>query len=185
MVTSSFPVRDAPTDSDLLKRWAAGHAHAGSRLIARHFVAVRRYIRSRATSDVDDLTQETFLICLRNAPKFRGDSDVRTFLVGIAHHLILATRRAHVKDDLRGKHWMECTEHVQSDREDARFLKDAFERLSPDLSTVLMLSYWGGLTESEIAQSLDCSRGTIASRIRRGKEQLRELLQAPFPRRKR
>lgn len=169
------------TDSELLQRWAAGRTDAGSKLVERHYGAVRTYVRARFRQDVDDLTQSTFLICLTNASQFRGDSELRTFLLGIAHRLILAAWRSRYKPESSAPRRAPLVEDLPADNGDDLVLRDAMERLPPDLRTAIALSYWAGLTEDEIAQSVGCPRGTIASRLRRGKRQLRELLQGSAP----
>jgi DNA-directed RNA polymerase specialized sigma24 family protein len=70
-------------------------------------------------------------------------------------------------------------DNVSVDGGDLLVLRDAMGKLSPELRTAITLSYWAGLTEDEISRSVGCPRGTIASRIRRGKNQLRQLLLAP------
>jgi RNA polymerase sigma factor (sigma-70 family) len=55
---------------------------------------------------------------------------------------------------------------------------DAVQRLLADLPAqqrvVLILRYWAGLTEAEIAATLHCSPGTVKSRASRALGTLRE-----------
>jgi RNA polymerase sigma factor (sigma-70 family) len=178
--TPANTIDDEPSDSELLQRWIAGDTAAASSVVERNQVAVSKYVRAHFRGDAEDLTQETFLICFTNASQFRGDSDLRTFLLGIAHRLILAARRASFK--VRS-----CTQDLTTSVDPGGFenansslLKDAMQRLPAELLTPLALAYVAGLTEDEIAQSLGCPRGTIASRLRRGKRALRALLRAPL-----
>jgi len=167
------------TDSELLQLWTAGHTDAAARLVERHYAAVRAYVSSQCREEIEDLTQSTFLICLATACRFRGDSAFRTFLLGIAHHLILAARRSRNKSDSLDQNSATLLDNVSVDGADDLVLQEAMGKLSPELRTAITLSYWAGLTEDEISRSVGCPRGTVASRIRRGKTQLRQLLQAP------
>lgn len=55
-------------------------------------------------------------------------------------------------------------------------LKSAFDKLPPEQSKVLELSYFRGLNHEEISKLLDLSLGTVKSRIRLGIEKLRHTL---------
>ena len=55
-------------------------------------------------------------------------------------------------------------------------LKKAFKSLPDDQQTILELSYFKGLSHSEIADATGLSLGTVKSRIRLGVEKLRRIL---------
>ncbi|GAB2614891.1 DNA-directed RNA polymerase sigma-70 factor [Paractinoplanes abujensis] len=52
----------------------------------------------------------------------------------------------------------------------------ALRTLPPRMRAVLVLRYFGDLTEAEIAETLGCSAGTVKSQASRGLERLRELI---------
>jgi RNA polymerase sigma-70 factor (ECF subfamily) len=165
------------SDAALLDRWTAGDSEAGSELIGRHLSAVQAYVRSRSRVDVEDIVQDTLTACVASAPRFRGDSEFRTFLLGIANHLLMSAKRARFKAASNAEGagaFVDSSPRFGEERD--HVLTDAMGRLSPELKTAIALSYWAGLTEHEIARRLGCPRGTVASRIRRGLERLRELL---------
>lgn len=58
----------------------------------------------------------------------------------------------------------------------ARRLGDALDRLPDEQRAVIRLAYFGGLSQSEIAASLDQPLGTVKSRTRLGMAALRELV---------
>jgi RNA polymerase sigma-70 factor (ECF subfamily) len=93
--------------------------------------------------------------------------------------LILAARRSRNKSDPLEQDSEALLDNLSGDGVDDLVLQEAVGKLSPELRTAITLSYWAGLTEDEISRSVGCPRGTVASRIRRGKTQLRRLLQAP------
>ncbi|WP_027344697.1 SigE family RNA polymerase sigma factor [Hamadaea tsunoensis] len=57
-------------------------------------------------------------------------------------------------------------------------LRDALRRLPPAQRSVIVLRYFEDLTESQVAEILGCSVGTVRSRNNRAVTRLRELLPA-------
>ena len=57
----------------------------------------------------------------------------------------------------------------------------ALGRIKPIWRTCLLMNVVGGLTQAEIANSLQMRENTVASHIRRGRERMRELLEASTP----
>jgi RNA polymerase sigma-70 factor (ECF subfamily) len=55
-------------------------------------------------------------------------------------------------------------------------LRSAVERLSPPLRMVIVLRYTEGLSYEEIAEALNCSQGTVASRLNRAHKALERTL---------
>lgn len=66
------------------------------------------------------------------------------------------------------------------DRERARLLQDALERLPVAQREVVTLKVWGDLTFAEIAEALDIPANTAASRYRYALEELRKLTREVF-----
>jgi RNA polymerase sigma-70 factor (ECF subfamily) len=64
--------------------------------VDQHGDALFRYalLRVRNRSMAEDLVQESFLAALKSQPRFRGDSEVRTWLIGILRHKIIDHLRA-------------------------------------------------------------------------------------------
>jgi RNA polymerase sigma-70 factor (ECF subfamily) len=60
--------------------------------------------------------------------------------------------------------------------ERTQILRDAVARLSPEQRKVIDLAFFGGLTQSEIADRLGEPLGTIKARARRGLMKMKELL---------
>ena len=60
--------------------------------------------------------------------------------------------------------------------ERTQILRDAVARLSPEQRKVIDLAFFGGLTQSEIADRLGEPLGTIKARARRGLMKLKEIL---------
>jgi RNA polymerase sigma-70 factor (ECF subfamily) len=60
--------------------------------------------------------------------------------------------------------------------EKSQILRDAVARLSPEQRKVVELAFFGGFTQSEIAERLGEPLGTVKARARRGLMKLKEIL---------
>ncbi|MBL8946096.1 MAG: sigma-70 family RNA polymerase sigma factor [Myxococcales bacterium] len=170
-------------DLGLLDRWRAGEVAAGKQLFERYFDRLFRFFCNKVGPDVDDLVQETLLECVRSRDNFRADSSFRTFLFAIARHRLLKHRerfaRAGSPDELEeqrlaaldaGPATLLC-EHAEQ-----RALLRALRRIPLELQVLLELYYWEDLTSAELAVILEIPHGTVRSRLRRGKQEVREVL---------
>ena len=86
----------ASEDRTLVAAVAAGDQRALETLYQRHGSACFGYLLRRLDGDrpaAEDLLQDLMLAAWRGAAAFRGDSEVRTWLLGIAHHLWLQELR--------------------------------------------------------------------------------------------
>jgi RNA polymerase sigma-70 factor (ECF subfamily) len=69
--------------------------------------------------------------------------------------------------------WFDSAVH---DRETAMLLEEAVRTLPKDLSEVITLKVWGGLTFADVASTLGIPQGTAATRYRTALAQLRKTL---------
>ena len=56
----------------------------------------------------------------------------------------------------------------------------AIKRLSPDHSAVVILRDIQGMSYEEVAKILNCSVGTVKSRLNRGRAQLKKILEKDY-----
>ncbi len=76
--------------------------------------------------------------------------------------------------ELPDTHWFEA---AGSDDEIQQLLASELKNLPPKFAEVINLKIWGDLTFQQIADTLDISINTVASRYRYGLEHLRKALQ--------
>lgn len=173
----------ADDDLSLFSAWTAGDRRAGGRLLARHYVRIRRFFLSKDESHHEDLTSRTFEECLKSRHLFRGEGSFRSYLFGIAYRVLLRHLRERRRHDFAAfdpemhavvdaglpalSSWMFASER-------ARVLLACLRRLSLNAQAVLELRYWSGLSEPEIQGILKLrTREAVSGRLRLAREALR------------
>jgi RNA polymerase sigma-70 factor (ECF subfamily) len=164
-------------DVELLRRIACGDEAAFRALVDRHAAYLHGIARSMTGNhaDAEDVVQETFAAVVNS--KFRGESQVRTWLVQILVRRIAMLRRTRRRKPV--EHRPEAPDvaapgsgHAGSDAK--LDLASMLERLSPEHRDVIVLREVQGMSYEEIAATLEVPRGTVESRLYRARNELRE-----------
>ena len=184
-------------EAELVSELQAGSETAFDWLVTHYHAPVYNLILSMLgdTSDAADGSQEVFLKAFRGIRKFRQGSSLKTWLYRIA-----------IREALNHKRWFKrhLQKNVSIDAEPeeghaAIEIEDAgatpFEQLAsreiqivvhhalqevPDVfRTAVILRDLEGLSYDEVSEVLECSVGTVKSRILRGRRALRQILE-PF-----
>jgi RNA polymerase sigma-70 factor, ECF subfamily len=175
--------RSEPADGDLLQRIGGGDRDAFEVLYRRYARAVlglalrRLGDRGRA----EEAVQETFASIWRSASSYRPERGPGApWLYAVARHAIVDRFRA------RTEPAAEVPEEASSEpgppeRAEASFVSwrvhRALEELPQTERTVIELAYWGGLSQSEVAEYLNVPLGTVKTRTRSGLHRLADLLE--------
>ena len=141
---------------------------------------LRRYARAlvRQREEADDLVQDTLERAWAKSGLWRGVSDMRAWLFGIMHNLhVDGVRRA----KLQTVNLDDDTPEVpvaasQGDRLAVLDLQSALGQLPLEQREVLLLVALEDMAYAEIAHTLGIPLGTVMSRLSRGRERLRALL---------
>ncbi len=149
------------------------------RMFVAHHAMVWRTMRRRGLSPdaAADVTQQTFLVAAERLRDINPDSE-RAFLVGtalrVAHSLGRKTVRWQLEEDMDQR---VAEARSTSDQRAAVQLCDlALSKVDPDLAEVFVMFELEGLSSPEIAASLEIPLGTVASRLRRAREQFRVVV---------
>ena len=137
----------------------------------------------RDPSLAEDAVQDGFLAVWRTATTYRPDrAKASTWVLTLVHRraVDLVRREQHRRADPIDETF-EPTDDSRTDeeaatREERRRVQAALARLAPDRRQALELAYYGGLSQSEIAERLGVPLGTIKSRMFSGLAHLREIL---------
>jgi len=176
-------------DKFLVEQSAQGDPKAFKLLVLRYQRMVFFYLKNFPFPEQvrEDLAQETFLRAYRNIDRFDPERGAAfsTWLMTIARNLALNERaKAGLRKERSGG--LRDREHEKIEKGPQEILelrrlksrvREAISRLPERFHTAVVLSYFDELSLEEIAQIESCPVGTVKSRVFRGKQILRELLE--------
>lgn len=137
------------------------------------------YRTTGSLQDAEDMVNEVMLVVWRNAGNFRGESQVSTWVFGIAHRISIRLRQQmHSRDKLHMElthandleppldngpldHWLEH-----------RSLTEGLTQLPKDQRDTVELAYWFGYSCEEIATLMQCPAGTVKTRLYHARQKL-------------
>ena len=137
----------------------------------------------------EEVTQDIFLNIWLKASSFNAErGQPRGWIMSVAHHkvidLIRSQRRATVNTDpvdyetldLLPDGGVSTEAQVEQSLERERIMR-ALETIPANQREVIMLAYFGGLSQSEMAEKLYLPLGTIKTRVRLAMLKLRTVLE--------
>ena len=143
-------------------------------------------------ADAEDVMQETFLKVYCSIRTFRKDAAFETWVYRIAvnealnfvkrrerrqERTIETTAEAEFEMDMRYRATRASDPHVHAEKAELRrYVTEAVNSLPLKHRTVVILHEFEGLTHAEIASILNCSEGTVRSRLHYARKKLRTLL---------
>ena len=182
-----------PTDEAIFIAFQRGNVTALGRIYDRYGALVYRlvYRMLNNSQEAEDLTQEIFL-SLQERPQYNPQrGSFYNYLMMLARSRTIdriRSKRSQTRflqdvgkmKDLIGKPNLVDLMERASINERARQIRDALEQLSTNQRQVLELSYYQGLSQSEIAERLNLPLGTVKTHSRRGLLKLKKNLQNLF-----
>lgn len=168
----------APEANALFRELFGAHRDRLYRFVLRHI--------GHAT-EAEDLAQQAFVEAARTFEQFRGESQLSTWLYGIAmnlvrNHLSRAPQRLYRFEDDSA---LEDTACGQADPEQQcgltqliRMLETELAGLMPEMREVLMLVALDDMSYEDAAALLSVPIGTVRSRVSRARSHLRSRMQA-------
>lgn len=181
------------TDEAIFNAFQQGNIQALEVIYHRYGMLVYRlvYRMLNNAQEAEDLTQEIFL-SLQERPKYNPQrGSFYTYLMILARSRTIDRLRSQrsrgqllqnigkMKDSIDKSHQVNPTEVVAMN-ERAKQVRDALKDLSSHQRQVLELSYYQGLSQSEIAEYLNLPLGTVKTHSRRGLLKLKKNLQNIF-----
>ena len=185
------------SDAAFVERLKNGDSLAYDILVSRYSGQIYGLL-FRLTQDADeaaDLTQDTFLQVLRSIRKFRGDSELKTWLFRIAINESRnrfrwwkrRKRESTVSLDAQPVHdglplnetladSAEDPEKALMRRQERERIERALNELPLPFREAVVLCDVEGQSYQEIASILGINIGTVKSRIARGREEMRKRL---------
>lgn len=150
--------------------------------IATHIPQLRRYARALTGNytAAEDLVQDTLERAWKRIGLWRLGSDLRAWLFTIMHNLHVNQLKADSRQ--QGQPPEQATldlsvRPTQEDRLELRDLNKALRRLSNEQREVLLLVGLEQMSYEEVAKVLGIPIGTVMSRLSRGRDQLRAMME--------
>jgi RNA polymerase sigma-70 factor, ECF subfamily len=154
---------------------------------------LRNFIRSRfphlTMEDAEDVTQEVFVILSRKIDQFRGDAQLKTWLVRVAWNAARAYSKKQyshqsewsampddVSDEMNEAH-ASATEAPAIADETRESVWECLRGLSADEFDVVFLADIRGMRNQEAADVLELSLPALKTRLHRARLHLRELME--------
>lgn len=132
------------------------------------------YTYLKNTHDAQDICQTVFVKLLMEPREFKSPEHERAYILRMA---------ANACKDLLKSHWhkttvtLDAAAAVPTPQPEAGSLLEAVGRLPPPYRVVIYLYYYEGYSAKEIARLLGANPATISTRLRRGRAQLKTLLE--------
>ncbi|MBI3952944.1 MAG: sigma-70 family RNA polymerase sigma factor [Chloroflexi bacterium] len=178
-----------PTDEALIRQVAGGDKEALAALYDRYAKLVFSLALRLAQDqrEAEEITQEVFVSLWQRAGTYQSARGrFSSWLLGIAHHRAV--------DELRRRGRRPATLPLSEEREvpsslavegpevpddhHERSARRALDRLPQEQRQAIALAYFGGLTQAEIARTLNTPLGTVKTRIRLGLKKMREMMES-------
>ncbi len=183
-------------DAELVQEAVGGDREAYAELVRRYQRRVRAVVTGmvRDPEVALDLTQEAFLKAWRSLPRFNAESSFYTWLYRIAVNLTIDYKRherrqplleTSIGDAAESTSLLErvADESPAADPEQAvqgeelrERMRDAIGDLTPDHKAVILLREVEGLSYEEIGLVMQCSKGTVMSRLHYARKKLQACL---------
>jgi RNA polymerase sigma factor (sigma-70 family) len=142
---------------------------------------VRSYVQGLVGhDDADDVLQRVFYEVWRHNGRYDPSRSLAGWVLGIARNRAIdhlrrqrnTTVSLETLNDIPGEDGRELAERYARSHE----VRSALIRLPEEQREVLVLAYFGGYTQSQIATYLDLPLGTVKARAFRGLRRLAKLL---------
>lgn len=184
---------DARSDEDLIEQVIGGDESGLESLYDRYARPVYSLMLQMVSDQqvAEELTQEVFLRVWRADSYCADKGRPMSWILGIAHHLAVdelrrrSARPRLVHDDPQvGRSLLEVADASPDPHEltlqgiRRRQISEALAGLPASQREVLVLAYFGGLTQSEIAETYGLPLGTVKTRTRLALGKLRVYLEA-------
>jgi RNA polymerase sigma-70 factor (ECF subfamily) len=173
------------TDEALIKSLAEGDKRVLQVLFERHNVSIFRFVLRlvRDESRAEDLVSEVFFEAWRNAGKFEGRSQVRTWLLAIARNkaIELLRRRSEAQLDEEVAAIIEDPsdnpETMIEKKDRSAILRKCLTKLSPMHREVIDLVYYHQKSIGEVAQIIGAPESTVKTRTFYARNRIATLLE--------
>ena len=144
--------------------------------------AVRRYLPCDFHYAIDDVVQETYIRVINSIESisFESEKQKKNFVYTVAKNESLRMAKKMGREivkirELQSVFTEEYDDILTGESDDSQILREAISKM-PDIHRDIFLLMINGRSEEEISKKLSINKGTIKSRIHRGKVILYNIL---------
>ena len=182
------------TDSQLIELVNAGHTNAFNSLVTRYRDRIFSVVYNMTSNreDANDVTQDVFVKAFHNIHRFQQKSTFFTWLYRIAVNTAISFIKKNrsrqffslenfEEEGISGKlaEILSSRKHSRRElmlRELQEKLNEALQKLSVKHRTTVVLFEVEGLSHKDIGEILNCSEGTVRSRLHYAKNELQNYM---------
>jgi RNA polymerase sigma factor (sigma-70 family) len=135
----------------------------------------RFLVASVGRNDADDCFQETLLAALRAYPRLRSNSNLRAWVLTIAHRKALDSHRSRARRPVPVERVPDGAAAAVDEREGDAELWRAVRELPAKQHAAVVLRYANDLAHGEIGRVLGCSEEAARRNVHEGVKKLREV----------
>lgn len=183
-----------PADNTLVKQSKKGDLDAFEQLVKRYqnkiYNLACRFLGNRV--DAYDLAQETFIRLYQSLPRFRGESSLRTWLyritVNVCRDELRRQKRRNIvsvedkkadteNNNVYGNYLhagVSSPEEILERKEFCSKVQSCLYSLPEKHRLILVMREIQGMSYEEIAEILQCPRGTVKSRLSSARQVFKE-----------
>ncbi len=182
-------------ESSLIEKSKAGDVESFEELIISHKKKIFNiaYRMLGNLEDANDVTQEALVKAYRGIKKFNEKSSFSTWLYTIVNNACIDFIRKNRKDNvvyldreyeteessytLQINSGEETPEQAFEKKEVQRLVHKAINKLSDDHRRIIILKDIKQFSYKEISEIIDCSEGTVKSRLSRARKNLKTIIE--------
>ncbi|KKM11949.1 RNA polymerase subunit sigma-24 [Clostridiales bacterium PH28_bin88] len=181
-------------EEELVSRSKAGDTVAFENLIAQYerqvYTVAYRFMGNH--EDASDLAQEALVRAFQSLKNFRGESSFKTWLYHIVANVCRDEMRRRRRQPVisldepvstedgevwrQTPDWTHAPDRVFEEKERKEYLQNLINALVPEYRLVIVMREIQGFSYEEIAREMDCSLGTVKSRLNRARQALRDKI---------
>lgn len=180
----------------LVKQSMQGETRAFEELVSQYhnkvYALAYRYMGNE--EDAYDMAQETFIKAFRSLRSFKGNSSFSTWLYRVTTNVCLDELRRRKRrivaisldEPLATQEGDEVEKEIADSspgvdilyeqKEFSQYIQQLLNEMKPEHKTAIVLRDVMGFSYEEIAEIMNCSMGTVKSRISRAREGLRKKI---------
>ena len=168
------------SDSELLSAIAAGDRRALEKLYLSYQRALGRFLSrfTQSRENIEEIINDTFMVVWRSADDFRWESQVSSWIFGIAYRTALKSirRQKYRSAARRLDEWPVQTVDPVLEAEIRDWVRNGLDRLPDEQRLTLELAYRMGYSLLEIANMTNAPVGTVKARMFLARQKLRQHL---------